>query len=139
MGCKTIRFHKTDLNVKNSAEYLKEAFPCSRIIVNIRSNIQSQLDSIQGNFQKVTNTTTGESIERFNQFLIDLAKELGSDMAKVLDSSEWVEDVNVLNDVVDWLGFENCKFTSIVHENSNGFGRDHETDVGIDHACHYPY
>lgn len=140
MGCKTIRFHKTKLleKVSDAADYLKEAFPCSRIIVNIRRNIESQVESIQGTFRRANSTTT-DAILGYNQFLIDLGKELGSDMAKVIDLSEWKEDVNVLNDVVDWLGFQNCKFTSLVHENSNGFDRDSETDVGIDDACHYPH
>lgn len=140
MGCKTIRFHKNNFTVKQASEYLKEVFPCSKIIVNIRSNVEGQLESIQGTFTKATpNGKTTDDITKYNQWLIDVATYLGNDMAKVIDLSKWKDNVDVFNDVAHWLGFRNCKFTSIVHENLNGYGRDNETDVGIDENCHYPY
>ncbi len=140
MGCKTIRFHKNNFNIKQASEYLKEVFPCSKIIMSIRSNVEGQLQSIQGTFTKATPTgKTVDDITTYNQWLIDVASYLGNDMAKVIDLSEWKDNVDVFNDVANWLGFRNCKFTSIVHENLNGYGRDNETDVGIDENCHYPY
>ncbi len=141
MGCKTIRFHKNEFNMEYASNYIKEVFPCSRIIVNIRTNITGQLHSIQDTFSAAAQEEAGKSvdeIERYNQYLVNLADELGSDMAKVIDLSKWKDNVTVLNDVVDWLGFQDCKFKNIVHENVNGYGRDHETDVGIDDKCHYP-
>ena len=140
MGCKTIRFHKNKFSVKQAAEYLKEVFPCSRVIVNIRTNVEDQLNSIQGTFSKATEKgKSTDDITEYNQYLIDLANELGTKMAKVIDLTEWRNNVNVFNDVAQWLGFKQCKFTSIVHENLNGYGRDNNTDIGIDKYCHYPY
>lgn len=141
MGCKTIRFHKNNFSIQYAADYIRNTFPCSKIIVNVRTNITSQIQSIQGTFTSATQGDHGKSIhdiDMYNTYLSNLATELGTDMAKVIDLSQWRNDVNVFNDVAQWLGFRNCAFTSIVHENVNGFGRDHETDVGIDDACHYP-
>ena len=139
MGCKTIRFHKNNFSIEYAAKYLKEVFPCSRIIVNIRTNVESQLDSIQGTFTSAGPGKSSDDISQYNQYLIDVAKELGPKMAKVIDLSEWRNDVGILNDVVNWLGFKDCKFSSIVHENANGFDRDSQTNVGIDDKCHYPH
>ena len=49
------------------------------------------------------------------------------------------KDVEILNDLIHWLGFRECKYKEVVHENVNGYGRDHDTDTGIGEKCHYPY
>mmetsp|Transcript_3762 Transcript_3762/g.4933 ORF Transcript_3762/g.4933 Transcript_3762/m.4933 type:complete len:389 (-) Transcript_3762:169-1335(-) len=142
LGCKTIRFHKNtqEWTLEQATDFLKEAFPCSRIIVNIRSNVTSQLHSIEDTFKnKKQQVKTENEIIKMNQYLIDVANMLGPKMAKVIDMAEWTQNVDILNDVVDWMGFKNCKFHDVVHENQNGFGRDHETDPHLGDKCHYPY
>ena len=142
LGCKTIRFHKNKWDIHYAANYIKEVFPCSKIIINIRTNVTNQLHSIQDTFSSAAVNEHGKTeneIDRYNTYLSNLAETLGSEMAKVIDLSHWKTNVTVLNDVVHWLGFKNCKFTNLVHENSNGYGRDHDTDVGIDDKCHYPH
>jgi hypothetical protein len=140
MGCKTIRFHKNDLRTEYASNYLKEVFPCSKVIINIRSNAEDQVKSIQGTFQNGHHNKSVEDIDEYNTYLTDLAKELGSEMAKVIDLNVWKEDVEVFNDVVDWLGFKNCKFTSIIHENANGYDRDNGSNsAGLNSKCHYPH
>ena len=142
LGAKTIRFQKGDWTVKESADYLRENFPCSRIVVNIRSDLDGQAQSIESTFNDDGTDSTARArdrVERMNSFLLKLANELGDDMAQLLDMSEWTKDVESLNKVVRWLGFKRCNFARVVHENSNGYGRDQETDPGIDDECHYAY
>ena len=79
-----------------------------------------------------------------NRFLLKVGHKLGEDMAKIIDMNLWVNDVSLINDVVDWLGYQNCSFQKIVHENNqgengDGLGRDQETDTGLGEACQYPF
>ena len=134
-GAKTIRFHKGGWTVKDSADFLREIFPCSRILINIRSDLEGQVKSMTTNFDTTGNNSTTR-VAAMNQFLEKLAKELGSDMAKLVDMSKWTKDVGILNDVVQWLGFSGCKFQQIVHENLNGYGRDNKT-ISLGENCHY--
>jgi len=115
LGCKTIRFHKDQKwSVKESADFLRENFPCSRIVINIRSNIKDQLNSMKKTFK---NGMTTRKLEEMNDFLVQLSKELGEDMAKLVDMNEWSKDIDVLNNLIYWLGFRECKYQKVVHEN----------------------
>ena len=44
LGMKTIRFHKGSWTPKEAATFLRENFPCSWIVVNVRSDVHSQLN-----------------------------------------------------------------------------------------------
>ncbi len=139
MGAKTIRFQKGTWSVEESAEFLRENFPCSRIVVNIRSDVASQMKSIDKTFQEDNKgDLSEEGIENMNEFLENLSEELGEDMSRLVDMNDWTKDVVVLNDLIHWLGFRDCKYQQVVHENANGYGRDHETDSGVGANCHYP-
>lgn len=138
LGAKTIRFHKGDWSIGEASDFLREIFPCSRIVVNIRSDIESQLKSLNTTFSSAHNYIKGtEFIKNMNDFLVGVAKDLGPDMAKLVDMTEWTKDVEILNDVILWLGYRDCRFSAIVHENTNGFGRDHETLPDLGANCHY--
>jgi hypothetical protein len=149
VGVKTIRFQKGSWTVSEAVDFLRENFPCSRVVINIRSNVQDQVNSISKTFgenlsKDATADATMKRVHKMNDFLLDLGEVLGKDIAKVIDMSEWVQDVDVINDVIDWLGYENCAFKQILHENSpgdkgDGLGRDHETDTGLDESCRYPF
>jgi len=136
-GAKTIRFQNGEWNVKQSAKFLKENFPCSRVVINIRSDVKGQLKSNKKTFgtKKGKNTTF---IEVQNQFLIELSKELGDEMSRLVDMNEWIKDIDILNDLVTWLGFRGCTYKQIVHENSKRYHKDNNTDPGIDKSCFYP-
>ena len=41
---------------------------------------------------------------------------------------EWLEDISILNSVVSWLGYKDCQFQAIVHENHGGYKHDKKTD-----------
>mmetsp|Transcript_16833 Transcript_16833/g.25273 ORF Transcript_16833/g.25273 Transcript_16833/m.25273 type:complete len:367 (+) Transcript_16833:97-1197(+) len=139
LGLKTIRFQKGDWRVKDSADFLRENFPCSKVVVNIRSDVDSQLKSMNTTFSNES-TTEGkdtDDIVKMNEFLIKVVEELGDEMAKLVDMNDWTQNVEVLNEVISWLGFRHCKYHAVVHENANGFGRDNETPHDIGENCHY--
>ena len=139
LGLKTIRFQKGEWTVKNSADFLRENFPCSRVVVNIRSDVDSQLKSMTTTFsnKKTEEEKDSDDILKMNKFLIKVVEELGDEMAKLVDMNDWTLNVEVLNEVISWLGFQQCKYHAVVHENADGFGRDHETAPDIGENCHY--
>ena len=138
LGWKSVRFHQGNWNtVSQAANFLMENFPCARIVVNYRSNIDNQLASIKEQFKK--SSRTRDELVSFNAFQIALAEELGPDRAYLLDMNDWKENATVLNEVVEWLGFRNCVFEELVHENHHGYKRDKEHQVTLGEKCWYPY
>ena len=118
IGFKTIRFLE---GLKPGQEgivvkFVKDYFPCSRIVVNIRSDEAAQRKSSWYAFNedarsKITNHTRG---------LQRVAELFGSQQAMVMDSSEWSTNITKLNQLVDWLGFSReCHFRSLVKCNTN--------------------
>ena len=41
--------------------------------------------------------------------------------------------------LVHWLGFENCKFNGVPHENNHGYEPDRESEFGLGKNCRYPH
>lgn len=136
-GFKSVRFHLSHWTVQEGATFLKENFPCAKIIINIRSNVQNQMESVGTNFIKSGGTE--DELVQYNSFQVALAQELGSDTAKLIDMNDWKDNVSVLNDVIDWLGFKGCAFQELVHENHDGYGRDTDHGVDLGTNCSYPY
>mmetsp|Transcript_2075 Transcript_2075/g.3770 ORF Transcript_2075/g.3770 Transcript_2075/m.3770 type:complete len:358 (-) Transcript_2075:1014-2087(-) len=138
LGVKTIRFHKGEWSIGEASQFLKQNFPCSRVVVNIRSDIQSQLKSLNSTFSSAQNYVKGaEFIKGMNDFLVGVEEELGIEMARLIDMTEWTKNVEILNDLIHWLGYRDCRYANIVHENTNGFGRDHETMLNLGNHCRY--
>ena len=79
-----------------------------------------------------------ESLSKANSFLKQFAGSLGQDMARLIDMTKWTTDVSILNDLLDWLGYEDCHYQSILHENHDGYDLD-QTDPHLGEQCHYPY
>jgi len=148
LGFKTVRLHQalpniynttstttdSDLNKKNEEEeevflkweeFLKNSFPCAKFVFNIRGDIEKQVESWLSAFGTHLD---GDIIRNYNQNLSHLAARLGPDRARVIDMSEWSKQggygLNILNDLVSWLGFSDCKFTSLIHSNKDGYGKD---------------
>ena len=146
VGVKVIRLQAGKWVPRRAKRFLTESFPCARFIINIRSNVTEQSQSILSNFEplkgdKVPNYTFDEIVEKFNNqtnFLKELAVHLGKQKAMLLDMNAWKNDVSILNNVIDWLGFENCAFERVKHENFDGFGRD-EDSFHLGKDCRYPY
>ena len=45
----------------------------------------------------------------------------------------------MLNDVVEWLGYKDCLFNTITHDNENGYTVDNTTVIDLGENCRYPF
>ena len=140
LGFKTIRFHLEhhDWTMDTAIEALLETFPCARIIVNIRSNTEALVNSRHDTYDQKVDIRDAQ-IE--TETLETIAKRLGTRRARLIDMTEWSADggLYILNDVLDWLGFENCKFNSLYHENHDRFRADKSTQIQMGENCRYQY
>jgi hypothetical protein len=146
LGFKTVRFHKGyDLNDKDSVLklydkilFLLESFPCSKIIVNTRSDIDSHVKSIQAAFRikrekeiiKERLEMEGRTMTSIHRYLLQPKGKKGSsvissnstldrnDRVILMDSTEWTKDVTKLRRLIDWLGYSpECYFTELLEYN----------------------
>ena len=128
VGFKTIRFFKdkeTEEEMVDMVQYLKQNFPCSKVVININSNIESQAKSLDKNF--LINRTANETllyIKRENEKLEWLNTVLGPQKSFLLDKSIWTRNISVLNEAVSWLGFSKaCHYTELLEFNvKDGYG-----------------
>jgi len=134
MGFKTVRLDEGAWTYNEAIKYLKEAFPCARFIINTGSDHDSVVRSRQKHFEYSKPTPKLlEDLKKQNEFYINMANELGPDIARLVDLDDWMNDVDVLNGIVRWLGFSNCKFNIIIHDNKDGFRSDdahHRINLG---------
>jgi hypothetical protein len=90
----------------NHVKFIKEVFPCTHIIVNLRSTEEDQTSSRNKSFHGGPQNTTelAADIEFQNEKLCYMATNLfGEDLAMFLDSSMWTKNMTVLNQTVKWL------------------------------------
>jgi hypothetical protein len=124
IGFKTIRFLENipDEQVPELAEYLKESFPCARFVINIRSNTEDQVKSWEKAFPTVTDRLSEQDLDDLNRRMRNLAELLGPETAHLLDSKEWLKNLDSLNTMVtSWLGFaDSCAFTELLEFNTQG-------------------
>ena len=118
--------------VYQNASVIRQMFPCSRVIVNIRSDIKSFQKSRKKHFWQ---EYTEEFLHEYTDQYRALYRDLGSDQAFLLDSSNWTTNVAPLNDLLSWLGFnEHCNFTKVLQYNTRGY-RHGDTKLQMDPAC----
>jgi hypothetical protein len=146
LGMKEIRLQDQDLiswTAKEAAKFLNENFPCSRYIINTNSNYTKQSASMKKYLKHKTadldRKEVKNKIHTENAFLTDLSEILGEDTAQLIDIVEWKEDVSILNKIVDWLGYENCAFNMLIHDNYAGFTASNKTQITLGDNCKYPY
>jgi len=128
LGFKTVRFHDEDMFGEDhvaSVEYLKETFPCARFVINVRKDVQAQ----KASWLKAFGTEKDDGdIRKYTRRLENVAAELGEGRALLIDMSEWGQKdgsgLYVLNDVIEWLGFKDCRFSHLLHANKDGYGAD---------------
>jgi len=144
LGLKTIRIQQSEWSPSEwspseAAAFFKESFPCSRIVVNIRSDTGRQAQSaVKLGWTPRTPDAVEEGLMKEVEFLTEFAEHLGPDTARIIDMEMWTQHVSILNDLVAWLGYKDCNFQSIVHDNHHGYGLDLRTDPKIGDKCHYP-
>lgn len=141
LGLKTIRLYNPNAwNAQKAAKFLKESFPCARYIVNKRSDVEKTAISYQKAFQ--WNSPLPE-LEKFIKeeidFLEAVAGELGPDAAKVIDLENWKRNVGILNTLLFWLGFHDCSFDAILHDNrDHGYEPDQDREIHVGDHCQAP-
>ena len=77
-----------------------------------------------------------------NARMASIATIFGEERARLIGISKWTKEesgLQVLNDVVHWLGFRNCTFNSLYHENKNRFHHANTTKSILDPNCNYPH
>ena len=120
IGAKMIRLQEgSEWNAQHAVSYFKEHFPCAKYIVNSRDP-----KKILSSANKLGWNPNLQKIKEGNQFLKRFAKMMGDDRAVFLKMEEWSNDVNILNDVIEWLGYEDCKLSHVQHQNFDGYGKD---------------
>ncbi|KAG7362006.1 hypothetical protein IV203_025672 [Nitzschia inconspicua] len=120
IGFKTIRAHtaKNRNEMEAFVKFLKEHLPCTRYLINYRSDTVAHLKSLKEAFKWEGNNVKTK-VERENQNLKLMYELLGPDLSYMLDSSEWTKDVRILNKALDWLGFgQGCHFPSLLEFNT---------------------
>ena len=126
VGFKTIRFFKetkTKVEQRDMVKYLITNFPCSRVVININSDVASQVKSIDRNFHGTKTKNQTQYILDENEKLRWLAKVMGSQRAFLLDKDQWTKNISNLNEVVSWLGFDDtCHYSELLEFNVGGYG-----------------
>jgi len=154
IGFKTIRMHKNaydeGLDVKwgefvQRFDFIRELFPCSRFIINIRNDAQAIVSSVNSQFKSVTEENTVERTEARNQHLRSLHQHLG-DASMLVEFEEWTKGPESLNNMAKWLGFRDCIYPNkIPHDNARGtnggFSKtgyfNDELDIDLGPNCRY--
>jgi hypothetical protein len=142
LGFKTVRFHGPDfLSEKGdlipAADFLLEHFPCARFVINIRGDVEKQVKSWEAAFETELD---GDEVRHYNRLLVDVASHMGQDRARLVDMSEWIKKgssgMRVLNELIEWLGFIDCRYESLLHSNRDGYGVDRQ-EVTLGKNCRY--
>jgi len=142
IGAKMIRIQrrKNDWSPFNVTKFIRKNFPCAKVVVSIRSDVQSELKSMNNTFFKHPVNFTIEDLLKQNEFLLSVAKLMGKDAARVIDITKWSDDISILNDLIEWIGFKNCILENIVRTNQGKSGFEQEkVGTSFGPTCRYPY
>jgi hypothetical protein len=121
VGFKTIRGDGNG-KVEETVDFLTRYYPCARFLVNIRSDIGAQADSLKHTWAETSKKDDlSNELKMRNARLQHMAELLG-EQAYLLDSTEWTRNVSKLNDAIKWLGFTGCSFTELLEFNTEGNG-----------------
>lgn len=125
--------HYTKGNIVN---FLVQNFPCSRYIFNIRSNETVLKSSHEKHFGK---KELGQ-YEFVPLYYKKLLKILGSKRVYLMDMDEWAMIAKNNNGSMyftklsEWLGFKDCMYESVRHDNKDGYKTDKE-DLNLGDHC----
>ena len=135
VGFKTIRFLSGPESDDNKlVEFIKNNFPCSKIVINYTSNITRQSNSAWYAAQEKNSSLS--KLREANARLRKISTMFGP-QAYTLDSAVWVKNISMLNEMVNWLGFsEKCHFASLLAFNVGGRGYEHgKTTLTLHREC----
>jgi hypothetical protein len=126
---------------KAKVETLNYLFPCSRFVVNYRSDMNSQLDSWKKQFNATNTTDTARILQVENDLLHSFHMLMGpSQRSFLLDSSEWTRNTDSINEMIEWLGFSpQCHFKEALEYNTKNGYYATKTDADLSDDCTYLY
>jgi hypothetical protein len=106
-------------------------------VINIRGDVEKQVKSWEAAFETELD---GDEVRHYNRLLVDVASHMGQDRARLVDMSEWIKKgssgMRVLNELIEWLGFIDCRYESLLHSNRDGYGVDRQ-EVTLGKNCRY--
>jgi hypothetical protein len=144
IGFKTIRLIPLISidKIPGIVDFLNDHFPCTRYIVNHRSDVEEQAESQIKAFQhkKIVKDSVDDKISQLEHEFNRLSKfaELMGDRAMIIDSSNWTEHVGELNKAVRWLGFSKCEFDKVLELNTkNDYGATGPSKIKMNSQCRY--
>lgn len=142
LGFKTVRLHHEKWTPFEASKFLKTHFPCTKVLINYQTNVTHQYLSFKRTFNHSSeskyNGPSMAELESINDFQEKLHKCMKTS-SKIIDMDYWTKDVGVLNEIVEWLGYENCTFKEIAHENDGGYATDNTTNLDLGDKCRYPF
>lgn len=114
IGWKEIRYPTADdLNM------ITRLFPCAKFVVNYREDIDSQSHSgFYG--QRKDQDAVVSTLAKRNELYTKWAAGLGPSRAFTLTLEQF--SIDTFNQLLAWLGYSNCSYSSLIHSNTNGFG-----------------
>jgi hypothetical protein len=118
--------------------YFQENFPCARYIVNYSSNIDRQINSrLHVEWSTGMYEAQAMGLRKENEFLKEFLTLMGPDASQLIDMTEWTHDVTIINDILLWMGYKECHFQKLLHDNNHGYAHE-SSDPGVGENCHYP-
>jgi len=110
-----IGFKELRIDTLRQIEFLLTHFPCSKFIFNVRNDPLSLKYSQKkwlGNEDLVAKSEKVPLVHRY------LKQRLGSNRVYFMDMIEWSKSEGKdFNTLANWLGFENCIFPDVLHDN----------------------
>ena len=142
VGFKTIRLLenvKEGYEEKEMVKFITEMFPCARIVINIRSDVEKQEKSQKLAFNSPKSPPMDvDGLRKMNDRLRNIASIFGEERAYLIDSSEWMHDIDNLNELVEWLGFDrSCFFQDLLEFNTHDRYGNGKTKLELDPNCRY--
>ena len=140
IGAKMIRIQVGDWTPLEGAEFFKYNFPCAKYIINTRLNTDNQATSMKrflGKYGATSHKETRNKIKRHNDFLTQFAQHMGEEKSRLIFMENWTNNVTQWNEVVEWLGFQNCQYDKVLHNNKNGYEQDNSR-IEMGGGCQAP-
>jgi len=109
-----IGFKEISMHTSDRINFLYKHFPCSRFIFNIRGNNKELKESQIKHFGRVDSHN-----DRIYRLYTKLkGDESLGDMVYFMDLDKWSKsEGREFNDLAKWLGFENCQYPFVLHDN----------------------
>jgi hypothetical protein len=152
LGFKTIRlfdneiiqhtYNLTEVQIQDIAmnmfEALTRLFPCSRFVVNFRSDVTSQVISWQASFGATNPDEILKRLKLDNDLLHAFHNYSIIQRSFLLDSTQWTRNITTFNEMLDWLGYsKSCHFPAALEYNTQDGYSATKTEVNLSQDCKY--